>query len=287
MSAAADGMRPVPPFRSEGPGGGVESDRVRTQAYRVTVVIPALDEAENLKAVLPRVDDGYEIVLVDGGSEDGTIETARSIRPDIVVVQQERAGKGNALACGFAAASGEIIVMLDADGSARPEEIPSFVDALSRGADFAKGSRFLRGGGSADITRVRRAGNWLLGQAVNILFGTRYTDLCYGYNAFWARALERLRIDCDGFEIETLMNIRAARTGCCVVEVPSYEDPRLHGESKLRTFRDGWRVLCTIVGERLAGAPAGEPVATGVRVDEPLVAEIQLAGETELVTSAP
>jgi glycosyltransferase involved in cell wall biosynthesis len=242
------------------------------QPPSVSVVIPALNEAENLKIVLPRVDAEYEVVLVDGGSEDATVETAVSLRPEVVVVRQEGRGKGDAMARGFAAASGEIIVMLDADGSARPEEIPRFVEALARGADYAKGSRFLQGGGSADITPLRRAGNWLLGQAVNLLFGARYTDLCYGFNAAWATSLARFGVDCDGFEVEALMNIRAARVGCRVVEVPSYEDPRLHGESNLNTFRDGWRVLRTILSEWLV-SPEFEP--HGVHdADEPLSREV-------------
>jgi glycosyltransferase involved in cell wall biosynthesis len=220
---------------------------------RVSVVVPALNEAENLGHVLPRVSAEYEVILVDGGSSDGTVEAALAVRPDIVVVTQDGAGKGNALRCGFAAARGEIIVMLDADGSARPEEIPAFVNALERGADYAKGSRFLRGAakaGSADITPLRRFGNWALGQMVNALFGTTYTDLCYGFNAFWKRCLDRLAIDCDGFEVETLLNIRAATAGYRIVEVPSFEDPRLYGTSNLHTFRDGWRVLRTILSER-------------------------------------
>jgi glycosyltransferase involved in cell wall biosynthesis len=242
------------------------------------VVIPALNEAENLKVVLPRIADEYEVVLVDGGSVDGTVETARSLRPDVIVVQQDGTGKGNALTCGFRAATGAIIVMLDADGSARPEEIPRFVEALVDGADFAKGSRFLQGGGSADITPVRRVGNWLLGQTVNVLFRTRYTDLCYGYNAVWALWLEHLRIDCNGFEVETLMNIRAAKAGCRIVEVPSYEDARLHGESNLNTFRDGWRVLRTVLTERLS---RGDAQMDGIRdADEPTTAELrELAAE--------
>lgn len=262
---------------------GDATERICGPLHRVSVVIPALNEAENLKVVLPRISEQHEIVLVDGGSEDGTVETALSVRPDTVVVQQEGAGKGNALACGFAAATGDIIVMLDADGSARPEEIPNFVEALCQGADFAKGSRFLRGGGSADITGLRRAGNWLLGQTVNVLFGTQYTDLCYGYNAFWANSLERICIDCDGFEVETLMNIRAATTGCRVVEVPSYEDARLHGESKLHTFRDGWRILRTIFAERLVDRrPVAISVAATHDADAPLTAEVQLAASTDL-----
>ena len=224
----------------------------------VTVVIPALNEAENLRSVLPRLASEYEIVLVDGGSTDGTVETALELRPDVRVVLQDGKGKGNALACGFEAARGEIIVMLDADGSARPEEIPSFIEALRRGADFAKGSRFLGGGGTADITSIRRFGNQMLTTLVNVLFRTRYTDLCYGYNAFWSHCLRRLAVDCDGFEVETLINIRAAKTGCEVVEVPSFEDRRINGETNLHTFRDGWRVLRTILYERFRAGAASE-----------------------------
>jgi glycosyltransferase involved in cell wall biosynthesis len=213
-----------------------------------------------------RIPSHYEVVLVDGNSTDGTPEVARELRPDARVVTQSRRGKGEALACGFAAAEGDIIVMLDADGSARPEEIARFIDALVDGADFAKGSRFVDGGGSSDITRLRRSGNAALSWLVNLLFGTRYTDLCYGYNAFWRHCLPAIAIDCDGFEVETLINIRAARAGLRIVEVPSFEESRIHGNSNLRTFRDGWRVLRTIVRERLEPAPqkasAGSAAAT-------------------------
>lgn len=226
-------------------------DTVDVPQPRVSVVIPTLNEAANLPHVLPRIPRHvHEVIVVDGGSTDGTADVARTLLPDVRVVHQERRGKGDALARGFAAAEGEIIVMLDADGSARPEEIERFVDVLARGADFAKGSRFLDGGGSADITVLRRVGNRALGMLVNALYGTRYSDLCYGYNAFWRNCLEYIEIDCDGFEVETLLNIRAVKAGLCVVEVPSFEEERLHGTSNLRTFRDGWRVLRTIFHER-------------------------------------
>jgi glycosyltransferase involved in cell wall biosynthesis len=223
---------------------------------RVSVVIPALNEAENLPAVLATIpEDVFEIVLVDGASTDATIEVALRCRPDIRIVTQSSSGKGNALACGFAAARGEIIVMLDADGSTNGAEIPRFVKALQDGADLAKGSRFIGGGGSADITAFRRAGNSFLGSLVNLLFRTRYTDLCYGYNALWRRCLPRLSLDCDGFEVETLLNIRAARTKLTVQEVPSYEERRLHGESHLHVVRDGFRILNLILRERFGPAP--------------------------------
>ena len=142
--------------------------------------------------------------------------------------------------------------MLDADGSTDPNEIPRFIAALLQGNDFAKGSRFIAAGGSHDITPLRSLGNYALSQLVNILFGTRYSDLCYGYNAFGKHCLDRIHIDCDGFEIETQINIRMHKAGLNIVEVPSVERPRLFGQSNLRTFRDGWRVLKMIVKERMA-----------------------------------
>jgi hypothetical protein len=139
--------------------------------------------------------------------------------------------------------------MLDADGSAEPSEIPRFVEALEAGADFAKGSRFLEGGGSTDITRLRSLGNAVLSGTANMLHGTHFTDLCYGYNAFWARCLPFISLDVPGFEVETLINLRIAAAGMKITEVPSYEADRISGASNLNTFRDGFRVLGTILSE--------------------------------------
>lgn len=220
-------------------------------AQRVSIVIPALNEAANLPHVLPRIPAWVqEVILVDGHSTDNTVAVARELWPNIRVVLQEGRGKGAALRTGFAAATGDIIVMLDADGSTVPEEIPAFVGMLLAGADFAKGSRFLPGGGTADMSRFRRLGNRGFLLLVRALFGYRYSDLCYGYNAFWARVLPRLALDRDGFEIETLMNLRARQAGLAVREVPSFEAQRISGASHLRTIPDGWRVLRTICRER-------------------------------------
>ena len=223
----------------------------------ITVVIPALNEAANLPYVLPRIDDSVdEVVLVDGYSTDETIAVARQLRGDIRIVAQEGRGKGAALRSGFAAATGDIIIMLDADGSTDPAEIPVFVGALRAGADFVKGSRFLQGGGTSDMPWYRRLGNGGLVSLVRLLFAGRYSDLCYGYNAFWADVLPALDLDADGFEIETVMNVRALRAGLQVAEVPSFEHKRRHGTSGLKTFPDGWRVLKTILKERISSFPA-------------------------------
>jgi glycosyltransferase involved in cell wall biosynthesis len=234
--------------------------------YRVSVVIPARNEALNLPHVLEALPAGlHEVIVVDGHSVDETIEVAQRILPDVKIIQQTRRGKGNALACGFAAVTGDIVVLLDADGSADPSEIPAFVTALAEGADFAKGTRFAKGGQSYDITRFRRLGNFWLNQLVNMLFGTCYTDLCYGYNAFHIHLLPVLdlppanakKIDKvsagmlwgDGFEIETLINVRVARAGAKITEVGSIEKARMHGVSNLRAVPDGIRVLHTILAE--------------------------------------
>jgi glycosyltransferase involved in cell wall biosynthesis len=235
---------------------------------KVSVVVPTLNEAANLPHVLPHLPaDIHELIIVDGGSADSTTDVARALCPQAQILRQPGRGKGDALACGFAAASGDVIVMVDADGSADPREIPRFVDALVRGADLAKGSRFLRGGGSADITLLRRAGNALLNGLVNLLYGTRYTDLCYGYNAFWAACVPVFALDCDGFEVETVINVRAAKAGLVIVEVPSFEHERIYGDSKLNTFRDGYRVLRVIFAERFGHAKRGQPASANPSLD--------------------
>jgi glycosyltransferase involved in cell wall biosynthesis len=235
-----------------GPTDAAGRFAARRSFATVSVVIPALNEAANLPHVLTRIPEIVdEVVLVDGHSIDGTVAVAVAIRPDVRVVVQDGRGKGDALACGFAAATGDIIVMLDADASTDPAEIPGFIAALWAGSDFAKGTRFAAGGASADITAVRAFGNRILGTAVNLLFGTRYTDLCYGYNAFWRHCLPYVDIRNRGFEAETLIHIRIARAGLVVTEVPSVEHERLHGESKLNARRDGARVLRTILRERI------------------------------------
>ncbi|MFF3379473.1 glycosyltransferase family 2 protein [Streptomyces sp. NPDC002680] len=217
----------------------------------VSVVIPAMNEAENLPYVFKTLPDWiHEVVLVDGNSTDDTVAVARGLWPDVKVVEQQGKGKGDALITGFEACTGDIIVMVDADGSADGNEIVSYVSALVSGADFAKGSRFANGGGTDDMTPIRKLGNWALCTVVNKKFGARYTDLCYGYNAFWRHCLDKIDLDCTGFEIETLINIRVVKAGLKVQEIPSHEYLRIHGASNLRAVRDGLRVLRVILKER-------------------------------------
>jgi glycosyltransferase involved in cell wall biosynthesis len=177
-----------------------------------------------------------------------------------------------ALEAGFAVATGDILVIMDADGSMDPLDIVTFVAALNAGADVAKGSRFLQGGGSSDLTLVRTLGNHALTQVVRWTFGGRYSDLCYGYMAFWRHVLPTFDGGAVGFEVETFLNVRTLAAGLRVVEVASYESARIHGESHLRTFRDGTRVLRTIARERRrlrrarSGLGVPRPVARTINV---------------------
>src|SRR5215469_17876304 len=247
------GIDAIPPYRPISAALAI--------APTVSVIIPARDEAANLPHVFstlpPWVD---EVVLVDGHSVDDTVAVTRALCPKAKVVTQPGRGKGDALYAGFAAASGDILVAIDADGSTDGAEIIRFVGALVAGADFAKGSRFSSSGGSDDITRVRRYGNRLLSGLVNQIFGTNFTDLCYGYNAFWACHLAAIEVSsCPGFEVEALMNIRAATAGLTIYEVPSHECPRIFGASNLHAIRDGWRILKVILRERLRGPQKRSP----------------------------
>jgi glycosyltransferase involved in cell wall biosynthesis len=226
----------------------------------ISIVIPTRNEAKNLYHTLPKIPSIVtEVILVDGHSADDTIEVAKSIYPSIRILEQTGTGKGDAMRLGFANCTGDIIIMLDADGSAHPAEIYRFVEALMAGYDFAKGSRFVKGGGSDDLTWLRRLGNYGLCTFVNILFGQKYSDLCYGYNAFWRRSLDYAHLDCTGFEIETQICLRMYKSKMKIVEVPSMEHARIHGQSNLRTFRDGWRVLKTIIRERSLSGVTPKP----------------------------
>ena len=220
---------------------------------KVSLVVPTLNEAENLRWLLPRLPTWiHEVLIIDGCSTDGTVDVAQKLYPGVHVIIEKRRGKGVALMTGFEAATGDIIVMLDADGSMDPEEIVLFVAALMSGADFVKGSRFIQGAGTVDMTFIRMLGNWALTLAVRMLYGGSFSDLCYGYIGFWKRHMSPLRTDCAGFEIETMLNIKALKNRLKIVEVASFESVRIHGVSNLRAIPDGWRILKTILRERVA-----------------------------------
>jgi glycosyltransferase involved in cell wall biosynthesis len=238
------------------------AERRSSHEIELTVVIPTKNEARNLPWVLERLPDiADEVIIVDGMSTDDTIDVARQMRPDVRVVIERRPGKGAALRAGFAAAKGRYVVMIDADGSMDPGEIERYVAMLCGGCDFVKGSRFRDGGGTSDMSFVRKQGNAALLQTVNVLYRVNLTDLCYGFMGFRRDKLGLLNLESDGFEIETEIIVRAIKAGLRMGEVPSFEAERRHGESNLNAWRDGRRVLRTLLSERwtLPTTPLIEP----------------------------
>jgi glycosyltransferase involved in cell wall biosynthesis len=267
-------------------------DKGETKRVRVSVIIPTLNEADNLRFVmsaLPSVVD--EVLIVDGGSTDGTVDEARRLRHDVRIIEELRPGKGRALRTGFEEATGDILVMIDADGSMDPREIPAMVAVLESGADLVKGSRFLQGAGTDDMGLLRRSGNASLRLLVKALFGGRYSDLCYGYMAFWRDVLPAFDGDAPGFEVETFLNVRALAAGLRVAEVPSFERNRISGESHLNTFRDGWRVLLTIFRERQSTARSrwgqGVPRPIPARQAELMIDLTDNGGEVKVLELHP
>ncbi len=259
-------------------GSGV---RVTTKLFAptfptVSVVIPYLDEEQNLALVLDGLPASLsEVILVDGQSRDGSTEVAREHRPDAVFVDQRSPGKGAGSIAGLLAATGDIVVLMDADFSMISSDIYRFVAKLVAGADVVHGSRNLPGGGSSDFTRVRAAGNMALTRIANLFFGVKWSDLTYGYIAMWRDVITTMHLDRlidghahplyatedgsrnrpnaygHGFEVEVLILCRAARAGLVVEEIPSFERKRRQGTSSLNAFRDGVRVAKALARERV------------------------------------
>jgi glycosyltransferase involved in cell wall biosynthesis len=219
----------------------------------VGVLIPARNEEKNIEDVICRLRNlGYENVLViDGGSKDATLKRAE--KNGAKVIPQAGLGKGNAVRQVLTKGYFDVdaLVLMDADGSMAPEEIPTFIEALASGADVVKGSRFLKGGRTYDMSLTRRIGNGLMMISVNLLFSTRYTDLCYGFAVFNKQAIKALApiLQSKNFEIEAEIFIKAAEIGLNVREVPSTEFKRKYGSSNLNALKDGLSIFATIFRE--------------------------------------
>ena len=218
----------------------------------VTIVIPTLNEQSNIGRLLDEIRKEmhgvkYEILVVDGGangpSTDNTVKIAkrRGAR-----VMYDNKGKGSALINGFRSAKGSIIISMDADLSHEPKELRLLISGIEAGYDMCTGSRFLSGGGTADMPIFRVFGNKVFVTMVNLFYGSHYTDMCYGYRSFSNGAFKKLKLQETGFGIETEINVKAQKAGLKVLEVPSFEKKRGQGEGKLHSFRDGWVILMTI-----------------------------------------
>lgn len=237
-------------------GNQAEDTFLKAKAERglsITALICTLNEEESLPHVLPGIPDWVdEVLLVDGHSTDNTVALARESRPDVRVLTQPGRGKGDALKYGVRKATGEIVVTLDADGETDPEDMPRLIEPLLHGYDFVKGSR-LAHGRPIRMPRYRWFGNKVLAVTFNLLYGTRYTDICSGYNAFWKRAFLQVPLTYDTFHMDQQLLARAHKAGLEVAEVVHCSDGRIAGTSKTSGIKQGFTDWFVIIGERFRG----------------------------------
>jgi glycosyltransferase involved in cell wall biosynthesis len=224
----------------------------RSHRFRVSIIVPTLNEAVGARVLLTDVPDWIdEVIVVDGRSTDGTLDAVRDACPRALCLTQQGKGKGDAIKLGLASASGDIVVTMDGDLSMSLVDAGRLVDKLVEGHDFVKGSRALPGGGSADFTPARRFGSWALTKVAAMIFGTAYSDITYGFNAYWRTIIVDSSTLSDGFEFEVQAAIRSVRAGLRTAEVACFEEPRVGGESKLHAALDGWRILKAILLETM------------------------------------
>ena len=219
----------------------------------ISIIIPTLNEEKNLPIILDDITTffknenyKYELIVVDGQSNDNTVKTAKTLGAKVLT---DNNGKGSALRKGMEYAKGDIIITMDADCSNTAREIGLLVEGIKAGYDICMGSRFIQGGGTKDMPPYRKIGNKFFVLTVNLIWGMNYSDLCYSYRSLRKNCIRKLNLESDGFGIETEMAIKAGKQNMKVLEVPSCEKLRRYGKGKLRTFRDGWQILKTILNE--------------------------------------
>jgi glycosyltransferase involved in cell wall biosynthesis len=211
-----------------------------------------MNEEQNLPMLIPKIPDWVdEVVLVDGHSIDKTVQVAQMLLPTIKIFYQPGQGKGEALRYGITQASGDVIVTLDADGATAPEDISYFIKPLLNGYDFAKGSRFLLA--SPNNKPLHRIfGNLLIAAVFNLLYGTHFTDLCSGYNAFWKTKILTLNFSsANRYEDEPLIIAKAEKARLRIIEVGHIDFGRIYGQSKAPSWRQGFKAIKTITLQRL------------------------------------
>lgn len=226
----------------------------------VTLLVPTYNEIEGMRQVMPQIPPGCcdQILVVDGGSTDGTQAYAREHGYDLIV--QQRPGIRNAYVEAFPHVRGEIVVTFSPDGNSLASAIPDLVRAMAAGADMVIASRYLGAARSEDDDLVTALGNWGFTKLINLLHGGRYTDAFVMFRAYRTRLFWDLELDRDeGYRperllgtvigVEPLLSIRAAKKRLRIAEIPADEPPRIGGERKLRIFRWGAAYLLQTLRE--------------------------------------
>jgi glycosyltransferase involved in cell wall biosynthesis len=229
------------------------SERVTT-----TLLLPTLDEIEAVRVIVPQLRKEWvdEILVIDGGSTDGTVDYLRAA--GLTVHMQTVRGYGEGLLEGIQLAKGDVIIEFNPDGNCIPADIPRIIAKLNEGYDLVIGSRYRDGARSDDDDFVTALGNWMFTRIVNLLFGTRYTDALVGFRAYRRELALRLKLDATGLSWPCQTSTRFARAGLRVTEIPAHEPARIGGKRKMMPLRTGWQITMLILRDFLTFHP-GKP----------------------------
>lgn len=214
---------------------------------KVSVIIPTKNEEGAIGRVLKEIPKNVvgEIIVIDGHSTDNTAAEAKAKlrRGKDKFILQKRKGFGNALLQAFKESTGDVIVIMDGDGSQNPKDIPAFLKKIKEGYTYVMGSRYGRGGRSDDDTIIRLIGNRAFTFLTNLTHGTKVSDSLYLFIAIKQADLNKLRLSSPGIEICVEIPIKAHHAGLKFAEVPVVERTRYAGESKVNAFLSGLRIL--------------------------------------------
>jgi glycosyltransferase involved in cell wall biosynthesis len=216
-----------------------------------TLLLPTLNEIEALRVVIPQIKREWvdEIIAIDGGSTDGTVEFLGG--QGIRVHAQAGRGFGQGMLQGMHIAKGEIVVEFMPDGNSIPADIPRIIAKMREGYDLVVGSRYLGGAKSDDDDWMTARGNWLFTQIVNVLFGAHYTDVLTGFRSYRRGPAMQLGLDAPGLSWPCQSSIRFARASLRVSEILAHEPPRIGGVRKMKPFKTGWEICKLIMRDLL------------------------------------
>jgi len=227
--------------------GIASKGRMSSKEMKISVIIPTLNEGDCIGQLLEELpqDAVDEVIIVDGNSIDNTREVVQSFGYNAYL--QKSRGYGGALREGCEIATGDIIIMMDADGSHNPADITKIVEMMKEGYEYVMASRYLQGGKTEDDTWIRFTGNMLFTWLTNIVHGMRVTDSLYLFTGITKDGLKRLDLRCDGFEFCPEILIKAHKAGLRFAEVSAMERKRFGGKSKVNAFFHGLKILKEIL----------------------------------------
>ena len=214
---------------------------------KTTLVIPTMNEIDGMRKIMPKIKKEWvdQILIVDGGSKDGTIEYAKENKYEIMV--QKTRGIGNGYREALPLIKGDVIITFSPDGNSVPEKIPDIVGKMKEGYDLLIVSRYLPGAKSYDDDIFTRIGNKVFTKTINLFFGGKYTDSLVIFRAYKKNLINDLKIDAEHMTFEEQISIRAAQKKLRITEIPGDEPPRIGGERKMKIFKTGSTLLMEIL----------------------------------------